>query len=71
MIDRFSVFIDEFHRDLLADNAAPLISKMREAVQLVATTGTPLMPNQLLFLQRKFKGTALMFIDAYKYNCVR
>ena len=70
-LENFSLLIDECHRDLLVESAAELIKKIRGAAQLIATTGTPLTQNQLLFLQRKFNGTALLFKDPYKHNCIR
>lgn len=63
------VFVDECHRDLLAVDAAPLIKKLRLSQKLFATTGTALLKEQLLFLQRKFDGVAVRFQDMYVHNC--
>lgn len=40
--DKFQVFIDECHRDVLVAGAAPLIEKLKLSERLFATTGTSL-----------------------------
>jgi hypothetical protein len=65
----FFVFSDECHRTLLVNDAAPLIQKLKLSQRLFATTGTSLTKEQLLFLQKKFNGTAVRFQDVYKHNC--
>lgn len=46
-----------------------MIKKLKLSKSLFAATGTSLTKQQLLFLQKKFNGTAVRFEDIYKHNC--